>query len=354
MGLDVRLLGALEVGATATPAELGAFRQRALLALLLANAGTVLPTDRIIDALWGDPRAVRTSRARCGSTCPDCAARWSRPAPSDRRARSCSPGRPATCCRSIPPTPTPDASSRSCRRGPGPGRDDPAGAAVTLRDGLALWRGHAYEEFVYESWAQGETSRLDELRLEAIEDRIDADLALRASGELVSSCRPSCVSIPAARTPRHLVDAGPAPQRSRRRGAPRLRDLPTSASSPSPGSSRHGRSASSSSGILTDDPGLLIGDEPAVDAASPAPGGPAVRGYELRDELGRGAAGAVYRAYQPAVGREVAIKVIAPELADDPGSSAASTPRPSSWPVSSTRTSSPSTTTGASRAPPTS
>ena len=43
-----------------------------------------------------------------------------------------------------------------------------------------------------------------------------------------------------------------------------------------------------------------------------------VRGYELRDVLGRGAFGAVYRAYQPIVGREVAIKVIAPELADDP------------------------------------
>ena len=43
-----------------------------------------------------------------------------------------------------------------------------------------------------------------------------------------------------------------------------------------------------------------------------------VRGYELREELGRGAFGAVYRAYQPIVGREVAIKVIRPELADDP------------------------------------
>ncbi|MGH9133591.1 MAG: protein kinase domain-containing protein, partial [Ilumatobacteraceae bacterium] len=47
--------------------------------------------------------------------------------------------------------------------------------------------------------------------------------------------------------------------------------------------------------------------------------GLAVRGYELREKLGQGAMGVVYRAYQPAVGREVAIKIIRPELANDPG-----------------------------------
>ena len=51
--------------------------------------------------------------------------------------------------------------------------------------------------------------------------------------------------------------------------------------------------------------------------ASAAEPGLAVRGYELREEIGEGAFGVVYRAYQPAVGREVAIKVIRPELAND-------------------------------------
>ena len=46
--------------------------------------------------------------------------------------------------------------------------------------------------------------------------------------------------------------------------------------------------------------------------------GLSVRGYEMREEIGQGAAGPVYRAYQPIVGREVAIKVIRQELADDP------------------------------------
>ena len=43
-----------------------------------------------------------------------------------------------------------------------------------------------------------------------------------------------------------------------------------------------------------------------------------MRGYELREQIGASASGAAYRAYQPAVGREVAIKVIGPDLANDP------------------------------------
>jgi serine/threonine protein kinase/WD40 repeat protein len=43
-----------------------------------------------------------------------------------------------------------------------------------------------------------------------------------------------------------------------------------------------------------------------------------IRGYEITQLLGRGGYGAVYKAYQPAVGRDVAIKVILPEYADNP------------------------------------
>ena len=44
----------------------------------------------------------------------------------------------------------------------------------------------------------------------------------------------------------------------------------------------------------------------------------AVRGYELRERIGKGSFGEVHRAYQPAVDREVAIKIILPEYADKP------------------------------------
>src|SRR5215212_8498032 len=46
--------------------------------------------------------------------------------------------------------------------------------------------------------------------------------------------------------------------------------------------------------------------------------GQSLRGYELGEQVGAGGFGAVYRANQPSVGREVAIKVILPEYANHP------------------------------------
>ena len=60
-----------------------------------------------------------------------------------------------------------------------------AGAAL-LHDALALWRGPALADFVYEPFAQAEIRRLDELRMAALEARIDADLALGRHAALVS------------------------------------------------------------------------------------------------------------------------------------------------------------------------
>jgi len=72
---------------------------------------------------------------------------------------------------------------------------------------------------------------------------------------------------------------------------------------------------------------LVFGGLPAdfpelrVDAESPLDEGAEIAslpGYEVRDRIGEGALGVVWRAYQPSVGREVAIKVIRPELASQP------------------------------------
>src|SRR5262249_13942795 len=50
---------------------------------------------------------------------------------------------------------------------------------------LGLWRGPPLADFAYEAFAQGEVTRLEELRLEAIELRIDAELELRRHVRLV-------------------------------------------------------------------------------------------------------------------------------------------------------------------------
>jgi DNA-binding SARP family transcriptional activator/ABC-type branched-subunit amino acid transport system substrate-binding protein/DNA-binding beta-propeller fold protein YncE len=64
-------------------------------------------------------------------------------------------------------------------------RGDAAAASETLRDALALWRGPALAEFRYADFAQSEIARLEELRLAAQEERIEADLELGRHEELV-------------------------------------------------------------------------------------------------------------------------------------------------------------------------
>lgn len=66
---------------------------------------------------------------------------------------------------------------------------DAATAAATLREGLALWRGAALADFVYEPFAQAEATRLEELRLTTLEGRVEADLAVGRHYDLVSELR---------------------------------------------------------------------------------------------------------------------------------------------------------------------
>ena len=62
---------------------------------------------------------------------------------------------------------------------------EPDRAAQRLRQGLALWRGPPLADFTYEPFAQQEIARLDELRMVALEQRIDADLALGRHAQVV-------------------------------------------------------------------------------------------------------------------------------------------------------------------------
>src|SRR6188508_2624823 len=56
--VEFRILGSLEAVTGGTPADLGAPKQRALLAVLFADGGRVVPRERLVDALWGeDPPA---------------------------------------------------------------------------------------------------------------------------------------------------------------------------------------------------------------------------------------------------------------------------------------------------------
>ena len=69
-------------------------------------------------------------------------------------------------------------------------------------------------------------------------------------------------------------------------------------------------------GLADEFPDLRV-DKTAPDASRQF--GDAIRGYELRERIGVGRFAVVYRAYQPSIGREVAVKVIRPEFANHPG-----------------------------------
>src|SRR5207244_13331762 len=61
----------------------------------------------------------------------------------------------------------------------------PKRAAETLHTALSLWRGPALTDFENEPFARGETERLEELRITALEERAAADLALGRAARLV-------------------------------------------------------------------------------------------------------------------------------------------------------------------------
>jgi YVTN family beta-propeller protein len=63
--------------------------------------------------------------------------------------------------------------------------DAPDAAAEKLREGLALWRGPPLADFAYEPFAQAEIARLEQLRLAALEQRIEADLELGRHADVV-------------------------------------------------------------------------------------------------------------------------------------------------------------------------
>ena len=63
---------------------------------------------------------------------------------------------------------------------------EPAVAGDRLRKALALWRGPALVDFAFAPWAQNEMLRLEELRLGALQDRVEADLQIGRGAELIA------------------------------------------------------------------------------------------------------------------------------------------------------------------------
>ena len=166
--LEYRILGPVEVVDETGPLSLGGQRQRAVLALLLLNAGSVVSTDRIVNEVWGEqpPRTVTTSLQNVVSQL--------RKLLGAETLVTRPPGYALRVERDQLDLGRFERLVAESRRQAAEQR------SRTLREALALWRGPPLADLAFETFALGEIRRLEELRLEALEARIDADLELGA------------------------------------------------------------------------------------------------------------------------------------------------------------------------------
>jgi YVTN family beta-propeller protein len=172
-----RILGPLEVVSNGNSLALGGSRQRAVLAVLLLHANETVSVDRLIDALWGEsapPGAVQSVRVHISRL------RKALAAGSDNGE---APSRLETTSGGYQLNVEDDALDlarfeRLYVEGHQALAGDPQRAAELLSEALALWRGPALADLAFEPFAQAEAARLDELRIAALEDRLEADLEL--------------------------------------------------------------------------------------------------------------------------------------------------------------------------------
>ncbi len=154
----------------------GGPKQRALLALLLLSANRVVSRDTLVGELFAElgvnsaDHALRNQVSRLRKVLMPGSGR--RAAPGRTRAR-------ATSSEWSPASSTSTASRRSSMEGrEALAGGDPATAAAALRAAEALWSGRPLADLEFEPFARVDVERLEEVRLAALEDRLDADLAL--------------------------------------------------------------------------------------------------------------------------------------------------------------------------------
>ena len=173
--LRFRILGPLEIWRDGVIVDVGARKQRGLLALLLLNANRVVPTERLIDELWGDtpPETARSALQVYIAGL--------RKALGDGSAlRTRAPG----YVLDVEPGAL-DLDRFTALRAEAQAAGDEERRSELLGEALALWRDTPLADLSAEPFAATAVVRLEEQRLEALEQRIDADLALGRHASLV-------------------------------------------------------------------------------------------------------------------------------------------------------------------------
>lgn len=184
--MDFRILGPLEALDEGRRVPLGGGKQRALLALLLLHANETLSSERLIDELWGEhppATAVKTVQVHVS--------RLRRALAPDTGEGSSDGHMVVTRERGYQLDLDPERlDAHRFERLLAAGRSElaagrPKPAVSLLERALSLWRGSALSDLAYEPFAQPEIARLEDLRLAALEQLIEAKLALGRHAELV-------------------------------------------------------------------------------------------------------------------------------------------------------------------------
>lgn len=292
--LRFRILGPIEVDTGGPPVHLGGPKQRAVLAHLAVRANQLVTLETLVDRLWGDEP-------------PDTARNVIQTYVSHLR-KALGPGRIESHGRGYRLRLEPseldaarfDELLREAKRVL---PVDPSVAVATLDDALVLWRGPALADLTDGASLLAEAARLDELRLDAQETRIEGLLAAEDPARVVRETEALLVDHPWRERLWGLLmlayyregrqgDALGAYQRAREMLAEEV------GVDPSPELVRlHGR-------ILAQDPDLDLRGEQ-------------LRGYRLLEKIDDGPVGVVFRGIQPHVERDVAVKVFHERVAAD-------------------------------------
>src|SRR3954454_10975804 len=184
--VEIRVLGPLEVARQAAQVQLGGRKQRTVLALLAAEVGKRVSVDALIDGVWGEEP---TAGAR--STLQTYVSNL-RGAIGDVIVRDDGGYRLATDPQQV--------DAVQFEQGVAHATDlvekNPAEASQRLRAALALWRGNPYADLAGSFPLEIEARRLEELRLRAVEARIESELALGHHADLIAELEVRCEEFP--------------------------------------------------------------------------------------------------------------------------------------------------------------
>jgi DNA-binding SARP family transcriptional activator len=187
--LEFRILGPLEVVGDDGPLPLGGPKQRATLAILLLHANRVVSIDRLADDLYaGAPPVTAVTQVQRQIS----GLRTALGAESAIETRA-----PGYLIRVAPDRlDLARFEGHASQAGRALVRGEAREAADLLRDALSLWRGAPLADLAYEPFAQVAIGRLEEIRLAAVEQRIEAELALGHHSELIGELAALAVEYP--------------------------------------------------------------------------------------------------------------------------------------------------------------